>query len=202
LLLSVAAFLASGPARESLDAASLVLFPSRVSLQVHPGDARVVAGQPLAIEARLANNRAPIVADLQIADGDDWRAINMTRGADGVFRVALDSVSTSFRYRVVAEALTSPSFAVTVVRPPRVTRIDLDYAYPPGLGLQPRSEQDSGDIYAPQNTEVRVRVHTDRPAARGRLALAGDTALPLSIDQPTVLSATVKVVQDGSYRVG
>src|SRR5207247_276718 len=47
VLLIVAAFIASGPARESLDAASLRLFPSRVTLQVHPGDARVIAGQPL-----------------------------------------------------------------------------------------------------------------------------------------------------------
>ena len=47
------------PARQAFDAASLALFPRRVTLEVTPGNARVKAGTPLAIEARLVGNRAP-----------------------------------------------------------------------------------------------------------------------------------------------
>ena len=80
-----------------------------------------------------------------------------------------------FKYRAVAGTLTSPTYSIAVAQPPRVTRIDLEYTYPASLGLKPRSEPDGGDIYAPAGTDVRVRVHTDRPAAR-RTADARRTA--------------------------
>src|SRR5262245_37835880 len=56
-------------ARQTFDALSLTLFPARVGLQVTPGNQRVKAGTPLAIEARLVGNRAPVAAQLQVASG-------------------------------------------------------------------------------------------------------------------------------------
>ncbi len=73
IALGLVLFAARGPARQAVDAASLTLFPDRVDLQVTPGNARIKAGTPLAIEARLVGNRAPIIAQVQIADGDRWR---------------------------------------------------------------------------------------------------------------------------------
>src|SRR5580765_1917253 len=166
--LAAALFLARGPAQQAADAASLTLFPERVALNVTPGHARIKAGTPLAIQAKLVGNRAPIIAQVQIADGERWRAAEMTSEKDGSFRLALPSVNTSFRYRVVAGAATSPTYDISVAFPPRVTRIDVDYTYPAGLRLEPRTEADSGDIYAPAGTEVRLHVFTDRPAADGQ----------------------------------
>ena len=164
LVLLLVAFYCAGPARQSLDAASLLLFPSRARLSVRPGNARVTAGSPLAIEARLVGSRAPVNAQLEIDEGAQPRIVDMVRVREaGNFRVALDGVSVPFHYRVIAGKVTSPTYAITVARPPRVTRIDLDYTYPASLGLKPRSEQDSGDVYAPAGTDVRVRIHTDRP---------------------------------------
>ena len=60
----------------------------------------------LTIQARLVGNRAPVVAQLQIADGDDWRRAEMADGRRPR-RVPLcdaDAVSASFKYRVVAGA--------------------------------------------------------------------------------------------------
>ena len=73
-------------------------------------------------------------------------------------------MSASFRYRVVAGPVTSPTYDVTVARAPRVTRIDVEYTYPAGLRLPPRTEEDGGDIYAPAGTDVRV---ASSPIARG-----------------------------------
>lgn len=200
LLLTLAMF-AVGPARQSVDAASLLLFPSRVQLSVRPGDARITAGTPLAIDARLVGNRAPVDAYVQIEQGQLSRAVAMPSAPEGAFRLLLDSVTEPFTYRVVAGALTSPTYTVTVARPPRVTRIDLDYLYPPALDLKPRTEEDAGDIYAPAATAVRIRIHTDRPAATGRLALAAGGSLALEASGPALMSATMNVVADGSYRV-
>ena len=55
--------------RESTDSIALALFPSRVTLEVTPGDGRVRAGAPFTVTARLVGNRAPVAARLFRADG-------------------------------------------------------------------------------------------------------------------------------------
>src|SRR5262245_45591647 len=58
LLLMIGIF-ALVPARQSVDAASLLLFPERLHLTVRPGAARVAAGTSLSIDAEIRGNRAP-----------------------------------------------------------------------------------------------------------------------------------------------
>src|SRR5262249_24032597 len=157
-------------------------------------------GTPLAIEARLVGNRAPVIAQLQVADGDRWRSTEMTLDR-GVFHASMPAVLSDFKYRIVAGTATSPTYDVSVAHPPRVTRIDVGYTYPEGLRLQPRTETDAGDIYAPSGTSVRVLVFTDRPAASGVLALAGGKHLALREAAPTELTASLDVINDSSYRV-
>jgi hypothetical protein len=199
-VLFVVAFIARGPASQALDAGSLALFPSRVTLEVTPGNAKLKAGAPLTIAARLVGNRAPVVARVEVADSDRWRPVEMAADRSG-FRLALPSVTAPFKYRVVAGALTSPAYEVTVARAPRVTRIDVEYTYPAALRLEPRTEEDGGDIYAPAGTDVRVRIHTDRPAATAELALADGKTIALAGDAPTAFSASLRIVDDNSYRV-
>ncbi|MBZ5558837.1 MAG: hypothetical protein LAO77_16320 [Acidobacteriia bacterium] len=201
LVLLAVLFVARDPARQAFDAASLSLFPSRVGLDVTPGNARIKAGAPLAIQARLVGSRAPVIAQLQIAAGDGWRTTEMTADRSGAFQVTLDAVHAPFRYRIVAGSILSPAYAVAVAHPPRVTRIDVDYSYPSGLGLPPRSEKDGGDIYAPPGTDVRVHVFTDRAIAKGTMALGDGTQLALAADSAMEFSTSLKVVDDNSYRV-
>jgi hypothetical protein len=188
-------------ARQALDAAWLTAFPERLVLEVRPGHARIKAGTPFPVQARLVGNRAPVIAQVQVADGDRWHATEMSTERPGTFRVALPPMASSFKYRVVAGAVTSPTFDVTVARPPRVTRIDVDYAYPEGLRLKPRTEQDAGDIYAPAGTDVRLHVFTDRPAATGRMALGAGKSVALGGGSTGELTASLKVVEDNSYRI-
>jgi hypothetical protein len=201
VVLGAVAVVAGGTARRMLDAALLVAFPSRVQLEVRPGNARVLAGAGFAIVAGFNGGRAPLTPRVEIDDRGQWRSAGMAERADGRFELALPSVSAPFTYRVTAGTLVSSTYAVTVVRPPGVARIDIDYTYPAALGLPPRSEEDGGDIYAPAGTDVRVRVHTDRPVAQGRLAFAGGASVPLAAEGSTALSAALKVTKDGSYRV-
>ena len=130
-----------------------MLFPARVTLEVTPGNARIKAGTALAIRARLVGNRAPVIAQLEIADGGQWRTASMSTEAPGTFRLTLDSVAASFKYRIVAGAVTSPTYEIVAAHPPRVARIDVDYAYPAGLGLKPRTDR---------------RLHATGPAVVGR----------------------------------
>jgi hypothetical protein len=199
--LTAALFVAArGPAVQMYDAAWMTLFPPEVTLEVSPGNARVKSGSPFAIEARLVGNRTPVVARVEVAAGESWRAIEMPADA-GAYRLSLPSVTTSFTYRVVAGSARSPAYQVSVVRAPRVSRIDLEYTFPPSLGLKPRLEEDGGDIYAPAGTDVRVLVHVDRPVTAARMTMAEGEALSLAASSPTILSASMRVTADNSYRV-
>jgi len=200
-VLLVVLFMAKEPARQSLDAASLVLFPARVTLDVVPGDARVKQGATLSIEARLAGNSAPVATRLEIERGSTWRSSEMAADALGHFRAAVPAIAADFRYRVVAGTIASPFYRVSVSSPPRVARIDVDYVYPATLGLAPRTETDAGDVYAPTGTAVRLRIHTEHPVAKGRLTLSGGGSIPLAAISTMELNASMTISADGSYRV-
>lgn len=189
--------------RASFDAWHLVLFPARVSLQVTPGSARVEAGATFTVHARLVGNTAPVTANLVRATSPDdrWDLVPMEPDGAGRYTLSLNALDTSFRYKVVAGPVSSEIFDVAVVRPPRVTRIDLEYTYPRSIGLRSRVEEDSGDIYAPAGTEVRITVHTDGPAAAGHLAFGDGGSLSLSTGAGGTLQASLQVAKDGSYRV-
>jgi hypothetical protein len=200
LVLLAVLLLAKEPARQSLDAATLALFPARVTLDVRPGDARVAEGASVAIEARLIGNTAPVATRLDVDKGSGWQSLEMASDSAGHFRAQLLPVAADFRYRVSAGAVTSPVYRVSVSSPPRVVRIDVDYKYPAALGLAPRTDTDAGDIYAPKGTDVRLHIHTERAVAGGHVALSGDS-IPLTVAAPTELTATMTVSADGSYRV-
>ena len=121
--------------------------------------------------------------------------------AGDAFEVEIPSVSATFRYSVrAANAVTGPH-VVTVLRMPRVTRIDLSYAYPSFTGLAGRTERDGGDIHAPAGTRVRVRVHTDKPIERSTLALADGREIVLAPVAPDSAETELTVDADGAYRV-
>ena len=202
-LLIVMLFAARQAARQAWDAVALLLFPSRIVLEVTPGNARVQAGSGLTVQARLVGNRAPVVAQLlRAASGsEEWQPIEMESDGQGRFRLSLQSLTTSFRYKVLAGSAASPAFDVAVVRAPRVARIDVEYTYPQALGLTPRVEEDGGDIYGPQGTNVRVTIHTDAAVATGQMVLTPEHALNLRLESPTVMSGSLQIAENGSYRV-
>jgi hypothetical protein len=200
LVLLVLAIIARDPARQSLDAASLVLFPAKLRLDVRPGDARVKEGTPLSIEARIAGNRAPVSARLEVADGDEWRSSEMS-AASGQFHASLPPSTSDFRYRVAVGTLVSPPYAVKVVHPPRVMRIDVDYTYPSELDLRSRTETDGGDLYAPAGTAARLHIFSDRLVATGRISFSDGTSIDLAGVSPSEMTAATRIVKDGSYRI-
>jgi hypothetical protein len=124
----------------------------------------------------------------------------MSAGA-GQFHASLPPAIADFKYRVAVGTLVSPIYQVRVVQPPRVTRIDVDYTYPPALDLKSRTETDGGDLYAPAGTAVRLHVFADRPVATGRMSLSNSTSIDLAAASATELTGAMKVTADGSYRV-
>ncbi len=205
--------------RQAYDAAALTLFPEHVTIEVEPGNARVRVGDPFTISARIAGSRLALVPRVEMAVGPPSPGLRRAgsdigaemvagppspglRRAGETFQYALGRVTAPFTYRVTAPGgLEAGPFTVDAVSPPRVQRIDVEYDYPAALGLAKRTEEDAGDIYAPEGTTVRVRVHTDRPAGSGTLQLAAGQAVRLDPREPTTLEGELRVTRDDSYRV-
>jgi hypothetical protein len=199
VFLGAAVWFAPAAGRASKVAAAY-LFPSYYRITVSPGDVKVREGQPLKIVARMPGIEG-LTPTLTVGDGADARTAELTPGdAPGEFVLTLKNLTMSFPYHVSAGSTRSPEYNVTVVRPVRVSRVDLRFEYPKGLGLPPRSEEDGGDIYAPAGTKVEVSVTTDKPVTQGRLTLADGGTIPLS-GPDRVLTAELTVAAEGSYRI-
>lgn len=203
LLLALTAAAAWPHLQRALATAWIAWFPGAVDIVVLTGDARIPAGRPVTIAARL-NGRAATLLDLPptlIVDArGDRRSVTMT-AADGGYEHRLESVDSSFDYRIAAGTAMSPTHRITALFPPRVTRIDLHYTYPRFTGLSPRREEDGGDIHAPAGTRVRLEIHTDKPIVRGTLTMGSGASAPLGGPGGSGAVAELVVEQEDGYRV-
>ncbi len=197
--LTVALALMAGTLKDAVELAGAYVVPSRLTIVVEPGDIRVRAGRAVTIRARVSGSAA-LTPALVAGDGADVVPLAMTSAADGAFEVVVPDVTAGFPYYVVAGARRSDAYTVTVVHPARVERIDLDYAYPKALGLEPRREEGGGDIYAPEGTAVTLRITADRPVGASALVIADGTRLPLGVNG-TLSTGQLTVAVDGSYRI-
>jgi hypothetical protein len=199
LAVAVACFAPSVSRGANITAAHL--FPARFVIDVTPGTTKISAGQELTITARLRGLVDEMVPTLTVLVGDESRAVRMLPGTEpGVFTVTIDNVDASFAYRVNVAAARSDDYTITVIRPPRVERIDLHYEFPRGLGLEPRTDEDSGDIYGPAGTKVRLMVTADKAIREAFLLLDDGTKLPLN-GREQVLDGALTIDEDGSYRI-
>ncbi len=198
LALALAFF--AGPAADAARVAAAYVVPSQFQIRVEPGNVRVRAGGSVTIVARVVGGAAPLTPSFVAGEGLDAVAVPMTPADEGAFAMTLPDLSASFTYRVRAGGLRSGDFTVTVVHPPVVERIDLDYAFPPALRLAPRREDDGGDIYAPEGTTVRLTVTADRAVQASALVLGDGTRVPLGVDG-RLSTGDLQVRADGSYRV-
>ncbi len=177
------------------------LFPARYAIEVAPGSAKVRAGQPLTIVARIPGIDGGLVPALTVGTGTEARSARMSPGsAPGEFTITLNNLTVSFPYVVVAGSARSADYAIDVIRPVRVARIDLSFEYPNGTGLAPHTEEEGGDIYAPAGTRVKVMVTADKPVTRAQLTMADGSALRMS-GTGTVVTTDLVIARDGSYRV-
>ena len=202
VLILVAGSLSAPALSRTVETARLQLFPGSITIDVLPGDARVAAGTSFRIKALVRDGRgvlAHAAPALTVTAESGRRTAAMPRTGDA-FEFVFESVDRSFSYTISAGAARSASYTVTALFAARVRRIDLDYTYPSFTGLEPRTEEDGGDIYAPAGTRVRLRIRTDKPVARGEIATAS-AAVSLQPSGDCMLEAELVLTKDDSYRV-
>ncbi|MFL6280011.1 MAG: DUF4175 family protein, partial [Vicinamibacterales bacterium] len=198
------ALIVSAPSFErAIGTARLRWFPGSVQVHVEPGNIRVAIGTPVRIRAsvqRGAGRLTQLPPTLTVAANGQHRTVQMTAVGDA-FEYVIASVDRTFSYDVSAGSTRSTRYTVTMLRPPRVSRIDLHYVYPAFAGLPPRDEKDAGDIYAPAGTRVHMRVHADAPIARGELALSKSMHVSLQRADDRTFETDLVLAKDDSYRI-
>ena len=165
-----------------------------------PGDVRIRAGESVHVVATLSGDDL-VTPMLRLGRDGEWHETPMERTSSG-FAFTVDRVEQDFRYAVIAAGASSREYGVTVMRPPRVERIDLGYEFPPALGMPSREEQDGGDIYGPAVGCYAHACNSPHRQAGSRGCACADRSrlgLPCRI-AAAVLHGGLTITEDGSYR--
>ena len=188
-------------AGRAIDVAGAYLFPHRYAIDVRPGSIKVLAGEPVTVVARIRGVDGAVVPTLTAGRGEAARSARMTPGASPEeFTLTLNNITVSFPYVVTAGSAASPEYSVDVIKQVRISSIDVRYDYPSDIGLEPHTEEDGGDIFAPAGTRVQLTINTDKQVADGQLKLADGQSIDLK-GHNQVFTADLTVAKDGSYRV-
>lgn len=198
-LLVAAAFWIT-PGRRAWSAALMQLIPGRFVLDVTPGNARVRQGAALTIQVKTTAVSTGAIPQLTVRDGDRSRTVSMRPQGDA-FVWRDDAVARGFTYDVAVAGRRSPTYKVTMLEPPRVKRIDLRYEFPKYTGLPNRTEEDGGDIYAPNGTRVTLAIKPSHPVTEGSLVLKDGARVPLEPGPDGRWQARLDVARDDAYRV-
>jgi hypothetical protein len=177
---AVAVFLSHGSFSRAVHAFTAFAVPARFNVDVWPGDVKLIAGSSLRIVAGVMPAGTTIEPTLRIHGDAAWRDVAMERHGDR-FAAVLTDLQQGFGYDVVVGSAVSARYDVRVLHRPRIERIDVRYDYPAALGIEPRVEEDGGDIYGPAGTRVRLTVRTNVPIAAGGLTLDDGGAVPLAV---------------------
>ena len=146
--------------------------PALTQVRLDPGDLEVVRGQDALVQVHL-EGRIPATFYLQRRELEA-----KTWSSEEVLTLGADSLAYSFKqvkrplfYRVVAGDAQSDSFRISVIEPPSVQRLRLQYHYPAYSGLPVRIEEESGDISALVGTGIEVEVQASKPLAAAALVV-------------------------------
>ena len=194
----------SAPAARAARASWLYLSPGGFAFRVSPGNVRVRPGTPLVVSVDAPPSIGTLVPEVEARIGEASRRERMTAAEPGRFTFTFPTVPSSFKYHVQVASRRSPEFQVTLLEPPRVSRIDLTYDFPAFTHLPARSEEDGGDVYAPEGTRVHMVVRpavTTAPVASAALALRSGRQVPLTIAADGSVSGDLVVSADDGYRV-
>ena len=171
-------------------------------LKVQPGDVKLDAGEPAAIEL-WTWGEIPATATIRYREeGNRWRSDQMKQLESGRFGYTFPALYRSTRYRIYAGDARSRTYHLWVRRFPEVTKITLRYHYPKSSHLPDRVVGESnGDIQGPKGTQVEIEMTADKRLARAMLRIDGQKSQSMRIRRKTRAIGQLTITRSGSYTI-
>lgn len=196
-------------------------------IEVSPGNARILTGKSLQIQAHVTGKSAekvvlnyhPKDAVLTEDNGEILQQINMVQTPDDKREFAYEvfNIDADMQYYVSANEKTSEKFTVEVFEMPRIDEVSVSYTYPEYTNLKPVVQQGSGDIQAVVGSTAEIRMTANKviqsatfnfsnPDSTEGVAedvegeLTANTSEMLIVDG-NILSKTIDVNESGKYNV-
>lgn len=171
-------------------------------LEITPGDARIPQGSAQEIRTDITGFEPEQVILYYATDDSIWTKTEMDITAEqGVFVYSFFDIQKKTTYYVKADNQLSDIFTFTVYDAPNIKRVDLTYKYPKYTGLKARKETDTGDVWAPEGTLVKIDAITDKPLIGAEIMLEEDQKLSTKISADTVVTTSFKVTSDSYYKI-
>lgn len=172
------------------------------TLTVTPGSERVPMGASQEIHAELTAFEADDITLYYSSNDTLWKKISMDATTkQDVYTVSLFDLQNDTRYYIKAGNFLSKIYKFTVYDAPVVKRVDLTYTYPARSGLKPKHEKDSGDIWAPAGTVVKIKAVSSKALKQVKISLENGKKLSAKIVSDTLLTTSYTVNRDTYYRI-
>ena len=178
-------------------------------LTVEPGNARILRGRSLAINAEVtgkAADKARLIytkGDPAVDTESQGQEIDMMRieGEKRRFGYEIFNINENMEYYVTANGIESEHFTVEVFDMPKVTAVEVTYIYPEYTQLNPITQQGEGNIRAVAGSQAEVRITTNKAIESATLTVDAQDAIPMLISDGRTLTTTLDVLNDGKYTV-
>ncbi len=141
-------------------------------IEVSPGNARILTGKSLQIQAHVTGKSAekvvlnyhPKDAVLTEDNKEILQHINMVQNPDDKreFAYEIFNIDADMQYYVSANEKTSEKFTVEVFEIPRIDEVSVSYTYPEYTNLKPVVQQGSGDIQAVVGATAEIRMTANK----------------------------------------
>ncbi|MEM7789040.1 MAG: DUF4175 family protein, partial [Bacteroidota bacterium] len=141
--------------------------PAPFALAVEPGDTDVTRGADLPVSVTASGTALPLTAEIEFGRADEraTEAVRLTADAEGAFAYTIENVAADLRYRILAEGVRTPWYAVEAVDRPLVRGVRVTVT-PPGYSGRPSRTlpEGVGDATSLVGSTVQVQVGLGGPA--------------------------------------
>lgn len=169
---------------------------------VAPGNSAIIEGDPVNVSATLTGFDTDDVVLKLRQSGEAWRSASMRRADNGLtFGALIADVTERTEYQVSADGVTSEIFTLDVIPIPKISRIDVEYEYPAYTGLPRAQSENVNSLSGVKGTIAHLRLHVDGVTERGELVIDGEGASELQGKSGEVWEATLKLAEDGQFRI-
>ncbi|MDO9476991.1 MAG: hypothetical protein Q7L07_09785, partial [Pseudohongiella sp.] len=180
-------------------------------ITVEPGDIRMQRGRSASINVRIENGAPANVRLRMQSDQLNWYDVSMREEGSGSNGAAwsyyMPAVQDELVYYVSIDQADGPDgelrsrqYAITLYDLPRAEQIDLAFDFPDYTGMDDLQEPDSGDMVAPEGTEVALNVTFNKAVQQADIVFDDDSRIPLTVDGLTG-TAVLTISRDTAYRV-